>query len=223
MQAATFLQELETFFRLHQNEENARPMKQYMRNQFDFLGIKTPQRRELLRQFLKDHPLAEHQLETVVKGLWNLPEREFQYLAIGILERTKKTFNAEDIDLLEYLITHKSWWDTVDGIATNLVGDYVKEHPQRGRTYMNRWIDNPNLWLKRSAILHQLKYKAETDEALLYAYIVKCKDSQEFFIQKAIGWALREYAKTNPGSVRRFVEETDLPALSRREALKHIG
>lgn len=218
-----FIAELKNFFRDYVNPSNALAMQKYMRYQFPFLGIKTPERKQLLRQFLSTHSFQPEQLTDVVKGLWLLPEREFHYVAMDLLLMyRKKGWLKEDIQLIEELIVTKSWWDTVDVLAPRMAGPYVRQYPEKGRQVLDQWIESDNKWLKRSAIIHQLRFKEETDEQLLYRYILQSKDTKEFFIQKAIGWALREYAKTNPESVRRFVSETELPALSRREALKHL-
>jgi 3-methyladenine DNA glycosylase AlkD len=223
VESLDYVAELKNLFRNHANPANALPMQKYMRYQFPFLGIKTPERQALLRQFLKEHPLDEAQVAEVARGLWLLPEREFHYVAMDLLLKLKKRgWYQDDLGLLEELIIQKSWWDTVDVLAPRMVGPYVQQYPQEGRQALDRWIESDNKWLRRSSLIHQLRFKEKTDEKLLYDYILKCRDSKEFFIQKAIGWALREYAKTNPESVLRFVELTDLPALSRREALKHL-
>jgi 3-methyladenine DNA glycosylase AlkD len=218
-----YVNKLVDWMSVHRNEENAEPMKKYMRNQFEFLGIKTPQRTALLREFLKEHgkPHLEDLSETVL-GLWELPEREFQYIALALLEKDVKKLTESHVKLAEKLIVTKSWWDTVDHLATRIVGTILKKHPVLIKPFTGTWIQSDNFWLQRTAILFQLKYKKDTDEALLYRYIRMCKDSKEFFIQKAIGWALREYSKTNPESVKRFVESEELAPLSKREALKVI-
>jgi len=124
--------------------------------------------------------------------------------------------------LLEKLITSKSWWDTVDTIAPHPVGKVAKETPSIVDDIIEGWSQSDNLWLCRSAILFQLRYKEETDETALYRYILANAESTEFFIQKAIGWALREYSKTNPSSVRKFIESHTLSKLSIREGSKYI-
>jgi 3-methyladenine DNA glycosylase AlkD len=219
----TYVVQLKEWMYQHRNEENSVPMKKYMRDQFEFLGIKTPERTALLREFLKQYgkPPFEH-LNDIILALWELPEREFQYIALTLLEKEVKKLSEEHLLLAETLIVTKSWWDTVDHLATKIVGTILKSHPQLIEPYTRRWIQSDHFWLNRTAILFQLKYKDDTDESLLYHYIRMCKDSKEFFIQKAIGWALREYSKTNPESVLRFVESEELAPLSKREALKII-
>ncbi len=211
--------------------DNAEPMKQYMRNLWEFLGIKSPERRMALTEIIKQyHVPLQHDLPFVVRILWALPYREYQYTAIDIVEHClrSKQYHIDDRieqileDLLAECITTKSWWDSVDGLA-DCTGAYFQRYPSRIRPATERWMNSGNMWLQRTAIIFQLKYKSATDEALLYEYILRVADSQEFFLQKAIGWALRQYARTNPDSVRTFVSTHTLAPLSVREALKHIG
>lgn len=210
-------------FKEHADEEEAGPMGAYMRKQFPFLGIRSPLRKELLRQLFAEYKMPEGDaLRVEVAAIFNLPEREFQYAALAILERQKKQLTISDLALCEKLITTKSWWDSIDAIAPKIVGAIVLRDREAGEHVMKRWSSSDNMWLNRAAILHQLKYKAEINVDLLHELILAHIDSDEFFIQKAIGWVLREYAKTNPESVRTFVEETDLKRLSRREALKNL-
>jgi 3-methyladenine DNA glycosylase AlkD len=218
-----YMSKLIQWMNQHRSEDNAKLMKKYMREQFEFLGIKVPERQSLLKEFFKKHgkPCLED-LPEVVLALWELPEREFQYIALSLLEKNVKKMSEEHLKLAETLIVSKSWWDTVDHLATRIVGTILKNYPELIAPYTRKWIQSDNFWLNRTAILFQLKYKTDTDESLLYDYIRMHKDSGEFFIQKAIGWALREYSKTNPGSVKRFVESEELAPLSRREALKII-
>jgi len=219
-----YVDRLVEWMKEHRNEKEAEPMSQYMRNQFAFLGIKTLQRKQLLKDFFTRYglpPLKE--LDEILLALWNEPEREFQYAALFLLEKNTKKLTSEHIELAEKLIITKSWWDTVDYLAANIVGTILKKQPGLISTYAEKWIHSNNIWLQRTALLFQLKYKKETDELLLYRYTRTCISSKEFFIQKAIGWVLREYSKVDPDSVIRFVESEDLPALSRREALKVIN
>ncbi|MBB4826749.1 3-methyladenine DNA glycosylase AlkD [Sporosarcina luteola] len=211
-------------FDAHRNEELAGPMEAYMKHQFPFLGIKSPLRKELLReQFAAyDLPLPE-ELFTEAWKLYHLPEREYQYAAIGLIEKMRKHLTTDNYSILRELIETKAWWDSVDSIAPTIVGHIVRKDRALGEQTMWEWANSDNLWVNRSAILHQLKYKGETDTDLLFKMIRRHADSHEFFIQKAIGWVLREYAKTNPQAVKTFVRENTLKPLSRREALKHIG
>ncbi|CAG7645123.1 DNA alkylation repair protein [Paenibacillus allorhizosphaerae] len=213
---------LEALLRTHANPRQAGPMQAYMRDQFPFLGIKSPERVALEKQYWKERGLpAKDELEACVRGLWGLPEREFQYAAMGLLERQAKKADRAQIVLLEELVVTKSWWDTVDLIAARLVGLHLSRFPELIPERAERWIASDNIWLQRTAILFQLGYKTRTDKELLFALIRRRSESDEFFIRKAIGWALREYSKTDEEAVRRFVAETQLSPLSVREALKH--
>jgi 3-methyladenine DNA glycosylase AlkD len=210
-------------FEHYADPETAGPMAQYMRDQFPFLGIKSPQRKALFKQFLGQHGLPQRQdLEAIVLDLWQLPEREYQYTAQDLWGRLRKQITPEFVGLLEYLITTKSWWDTVDGLASHAAGDLFKRFPQTGAETVQRWRHAEDFWLRRTTLLFQLGYKGSTDRGLFFSLIQDNLDSDEFFIQKAIGWALREYSKSNPEAVRHFVEHTPLAALSRREALKWL-
>lgn len=210
-------------FEANRNEEFAVPMAAYMRNQFAFLGIKTPLRKELLKEQFLEYQLPEpEELKTEVWKLYELQEREYQYAAIALLEKMAKHLSVDDLPFLRQLIESKSWWDSVDSIAPRAVGHVVRTERRDGAAVMLEWAQTDNMWTNRAAILHQLKYKQETDTAVLQRIILQHAASHEFFIQKSIGWALREYAKTDAQWVRSFVSENALMPLSRREALKNI-
>jgi 3-methyladenine DNA glycosylase AlkD len=199
--------------------QTAKAMEAYMRNQYPFLGIKTPLRREVLKEFLAINPPSKDWIPL----LWKLPEREYLCVAIDILDKIKKTLEPNDITLIENCIVDKSWWDTVDGLASNIVGYLFDKYPFLKEEYAMKWNQSDNMWLNRTAILFQLHYKQKTNEALLYSFIINHAKSQEFFIQKAIGWALREYSKTNKTSVVEFIHNHDLKPLSKREGLKWLN
>lgn len=133
-----------------------------------------------------------------------------------------KTLQINDLHFIEKLIREKSWWDSVDSIAPTIVGSIVKNNRAKGEEIIKQWSSSENMWLNRAAILHQLKYKEDTNEDLLKEIILRHNQSPEFFIQKSIGWLLREYAKTNPEFVKGFVLTHDLKPLSKREALKNL-
>jgi 3-methyladenine DNA glycosylase AlkD len=219
-----YTSQLEQWFRLHANPVHAEPMKAYMRDQFQFLGIRSPERVALTKQFFKEQGVpAGEEAEEVVMKLWELPEREFQYVAMALLEKLRKQADRSQIDLLEKLIMDKPWWDTIDFIAGNLVGFHFTLYPELIPTYTDRWITSDHLWLQRTAILFQLGYKKKTDAGLLFDYIRRTADEADFFIRKAIGWALREYSKTDETAVREFVASTKLSPLSAKEALKYVS
>jgi 3-methyladenine DNA glycosylase AlkD len=219
-----YTEKLITAFQANKNEENIGPMKAYMRNQFEFLGLRTPERRKLFRAFLKENgkPSIEELLE-IVPELWEQPEREFQYVAMELVEKQAKHLSTSHLPLIEKMIVEKSWWDTVDLIASHLVGGIFKEPSNEKNKYLEKWIHSENMWLNRTAILYQLSYKKNTDANQLFSIILLHKESKEFFIQKAIGWALREYSKTAPEEVKNFIENEELAALSKREGMKHIN
>lgn len=204
--------------------EQAMGMAAYMKNHFPFLGIKTPERRELSAGFIAEHdyPRGE-ELKTLCRLCFAAPQRELQYFVNDLLRKRVKHLGVDFLDLFEELIGQKSWWDTVDFIAPHLAGALFKRFPEYTRTYTQRWIDSPNIWYQRAAIIFQLDYKDKTDAELLFEYIQKRSDSKEFFVQKGAGWALRQYARVNPEGVKDFVADTKLPALTVREALRRIG
>ncbi|MCW3462662.1 DNA alkylation repair protein [Chitinophaga nivalis] len=205
------------------NPDQAVAMKQYMRNQFEHLGIATPVRRQLNKELKALHGLPPiEQMPALIKALWALPEREYHHAAIDFMQLSHKQWTDAHIHLFEYMITHQSWWDTVDGIVSCLAGPWLKRFASHQPGITDRWINSENIWLQRSALIFQHGYKQDTDEQLLYRYILQCAGSKEFFLQKAIGWSLREYGKVNPASVIRFVNSHDLAPLSRREALRRI-
>lgn len=203
----------------HRDPQTAKALAAYMRGQYPFLGIKTPLRREILKEFLITNPPNIDWIPI----LWKLPEREYLCVAIDVLNKIKKTVGPNDIILIENCIINKSWWDTVDGLATNIVGYLFGKHPSLQEEYANKWDQSDNIWLNRSAILFQLRYKQKTNESLLYNYILNHAASTEFFIQKAIGWALREYSKTNATSVLEFIHNHNLKPLSKREGLRWLN
>lgn len=215
---------LKKFIEPHTDPLKAAPMKKYMRDQFEYLGIKTPQMSALQKEFIATHGLPPlEELDIISRDLWSLPQREFQYLALGLIGKFDKEVADDFIVTLEYLITHKSWWDTVDTIAGHPVGSLFKRFPAVKKTYIKKWRKSEDFWLRRTTLLFQLSYKKETDFELLCDLVRENLGSNEFFINKAIGWALRQYAHTNPESVRKFVKATkELSPLSRREALKNI-
>jgi 3-methyladenine DNA glycosylase AlkD len=205
------------------NPQDAEAMAAYMKNQFPFLGIKKESRNQLtkgiVQEFVKSNPQA---VLPTAKELWQLDEREYQYVALELLIRYKKQLKEEELDDLEYLIIEKSWWDSVDHLATHLCGSYFAKYPQAINERIHFWSESGNTWLIRSAILFQLKYKEQTNVKLLQSLIERHASNKEFFIAKAIGWALREYAKTNPAAVSSLVKAQPMQNLSKREALKHL-
>ncbi|MFB5663278.1 DNA alkylation repair protein [Alteribacillus sp. HJP-4] len=207
----------------HRNPDNAGPMQKYMKNHFSFIGLKSQERRNLTYPFLREHEWHRPPLKKeLLRKVWGLKEREYQYAVVDALDLYQKHLQEEDIDFLIYCITEKPWWDTVDPLAAKICGSYFQAYPERIPEYTETWVTHENKWLRRTAILFQLKYKESTDEDRLFDYIRSNADHNDFFIQKAIGWALREYSKTAPESVADFIEKEKLAPLSRREGMKHI-
>lgn len=219
-----YLKQLENQFEEHRNPEIAVQMEAYMRNHFRFLGIKAVKRKELLNPFLtKSNRPSLDDLSDVVKTMWKNPYREIQFCAMELTSKYNKELDPDFFILFEYMITTKSWWDTVDYIASNLVGNLIKQYPDMGMKQINKWRESENMWLVRTCIIFQLKYKTEVDEQLLFSIIEENLAHPDFFIRKAIGWALRQYAKFKPSQVLKFVNDHELSGLSRREAMKHFN
>ncbi len=218
-----YVASLKTLFERNADPVQAAPMKKYMRNQFEYLGLKGPQQGALTKEFIDRNGLpAITDLDTILRDLWLLPQREFQYAAVGLLSRFEKELPAKFIKTMEYMLVTKSWWDTVDTIAGHTLGVHFRRFPEVREKYLAKWRASDNFWLRRACILFQLNYKKETDFDLLCEIICENLDSKEFFINKAIGWSLRQYARTDPKAVKRFVNSTPLHPLSRREAMKHL-
>lgn len=211
-------------FRLNENPAQAIRMKSYMRNKFEFFGLPSPQRKDLQKEFLKEHGYPKpDELVSTIRELWAAPWRELHYFGMEILDRQLKNRGDEIIDFVEELILTKSWWDSVDYLSASHMGKLMKRFPEQIPGRNQKWLDSGNIWLQRTSLLFQLKYKKETDLDLIYHNIDFLKESHEFFIRKAIGWILREYSKTDPEEVSRYVDQTPLSTLSRMEALKVIN
>jgi len=220
-----YLKELSDQFAAHRDENNAVAMKKYMKGRYEYFGIKSPLRKEISKSFLKRFGLPDDdQIEQVAKDCWDLPQREFQYFAMELLGKVAKKAEICRVDLYEYLALNKSWWDSIDYISSNLVGVHFKKFPDTIIPYTEKWMDSGNIWMQRVSLLYQLKYRSDTDLDLMTKYIERLFGSKEFFINKAIGWILREYSKTNAEWVVDYVKDNkDLMAnLSKREALKWL-
>jgi len=215
---------LATDLRAAANSDKAPQMVAYMKDHFAFLGVTSPERKSLQKPFMVVARRSEPDDVLDVADLcWDADEREFQYVGSDLLRARAKTFAATDLERLHRLIVDKSWWDTIDALASHPVGTLVQRFPELGGT-MDAWIDDPNIWVARTAILHQLRYKIEVDEERLFSYVEKRASDTEFFIRKALGWALRSYARVAPDAVRTFVaaHSDELSGLTKREALKHL-
>ncbi len=223
MKTNLYISNLTKKFRNTADSDKAVQMSRYMKDLFIFYGIQATPRREISRSFMqKEGAPTKSELFKTINILWALPQREYQYFGMELASKFKRQSEISDIEIFEWMIVNKSWWDTVDYIAANHVGSYFKLYDQHIGQIMKEWLDSGNIWLQRTTLIFQLKYKESTDVDLLSRQILALKDSKEFFIRKAIGWALREYSKTNPGWVIEFVDKTTLSGLSSREALKRI-
>lgn len=202
--------------------DRAPGMAAYMQGHFAFLGIATPTRRALQRETLADldRPTADDVLALACSS-WDRPEREHQYAACDVLRRHAATLRPGDLPTVRGLITTKAWWDTVDALATHVVGRLVHDHRDL-QAEMDAWLVADDQWLVRTALLHQLTWKADTDADRLFAYCAACAGDRRFFVRKAIGWALRQHARTDPDAVWAFVDahRAELSGLSVREAEK---
>lgn len=220
----TLVDDIASSFEAHARPERATEMSRYMKDRFAFFGIGATERRRLQREVVRGlRKPGERELARVTRACWRRKERELQYFAADYVRTHVRRCTPSFLDELEWLISHKSWWDTVDILAAHGVGPLVDEHPGL-RSTLDAWIESDDFWLARAAILHQLNYKENTDRDRLFAYCRRRAQDSEFFIRKAIGWALREYSKTAPGVVRRFVREHEdtLSPLSQREGLKWL-
>ena len=216
-----YLEELASRFKEEADPKNAEQASAYMRHQYRFFGLKSPRRNALFKSHREKYGLPDEWRKTVGKS-WEYDEREIQYIGMELAYRCRKNWGREDLALFESMVIQKSWWDTVDYISSNIMGHYLLCFPDLTEEVTKRWNKSDNMWLNRASIIFQLKYKDKTDFELMQNMINRHKSSPEFFLQKAIGWALRQYARQNPQAVRSYVANTELKPLSRREAMKHL-
>lgn len=203
---------------------DAELMAAYMKHRFEFFGLKTPARRTITKDLVKSARTAPpDELIEFATFCWAQPERELQYVGSDVLKSGHRAFTPDHLDDLRGLIASKSWWDTVDAIASWPVGSIIDRH-RDAATVMDAWLYDSNMWIARTAILHQLRFKDTTDVERLFRYALDRSGDSEFFLRKAIGWSLRQYAHTDPDPVVTFVERhhDELSGLTRREALKNV-
>lgn len=220
--ADTVLGRLVTAFSAAADPPRAAHMRAYMKDVAPFLGLTSPVRRELARTVLAGTPRPdEDDCAAVALRCWALPEREYAYFAADYLRRHIRRCSSGFLPVVRHLVTTNPWWDTVDALAAHVVGGLVAADP-RLRTAMDAWIEDDDLWVVRTALLHQLRRKESTDAERLFTHCLRQSAHPDFFIRKAIGWCLREYAKTDPEAVRAFVERERgrLAPLSVREATR---
>ncbi len=225
-QVATALQSIEAALCALADAQEAVLMKAYMLGQFEFLGVRADPRRDALKGLMKFSGPAD-ELLALAEALWRLPEREFRYVAVDLLAKHHKRLDTSALPRILQLVQTGSWWDTVDGLA-GVVGDIwlrAKATQTDVQKRMDECLVHPDLWVRRVAMLHQLGWREQTDEHRLFRYALTLAPEKDFFIRKAIGWALRDHARTRPDAVRAFLARhaNELSGLTRREAGKHLG
>ena len=206
----------------HKNEEQAQRMSKYMLNKFEYIGIKTPERRKIFKNFFSEYKNEEKIDWEFVNKCWENRYREFQYIAADYLKNMKDKLTIDDIPKFKRLILEKSWWDTIDNLDMTIGALALKD--SNVNKILLEWSLDENIWLRRIAIDHQLLRKEKTNTELLEKILKNNLGQAEFFINKAIGWALRNYSKTNPERVKNFIEENKekMAKLSIKEASKYL-
>ena len=206
----------------HKNEEQAQKMSKYMLNKFEYIGIKTPERREIFKNFFKEYKNEEKIDWEFVNNCWENKYREFQYVAADYLKNMKDKLTIDDIPKLKQFILKKSWWDTIDNLDMTIGALALKD--SNVNKILLEWSLDENIWLRRIAVDHQLLRKEKTNTELLEKILKNNLGQTEFFINKAIGWALRDYSKTNPKWVKNFIEKNKekMAKLSIKEASKYL-
>ena len=210
------------------NPARALQMQAYMKSALPFRGVAAPEQKRIWRRVFAEYPLDSFdEWHAVALALWrHAAFREERYAAIAVTDLSRyasyRTFAA--ITMFAEMIVDGAWWDYVDAIATHQVGDILRVEPERMTPLLRRWARDDSMWKRRAAILSQIRFKQDTDLDLLYACIAPNLDDGQFFIRKAIGWALRQYAWTDPSEVKKYVREhrARLSPLSVREALKNL-
>ncbi len=224
MTSKDYAGKIDGLFKTNSNTEFGLKMASYMKDNFIYYGIKSADRKEIQRKFIADYglPLTEN-LTQVIKVLFEYPHRENQYFAIELANKLIGKTESSFLDTIEYMLLSKSWWDSVDYIASSIAGTFFKNSPEFLPSTTDSWSGSENMWLNRSSIIFQLKYKDSTNTQLLSRYIEAHQNSNEFFLRKAIGWSLRQYSKFNKQWVANFVRTHPLlSGLSVREASKYL-
>lgn len=220
----SFITEIKLALEANENVTYGKKQSDYLKNNFPCYGIPTQTRREILKNKATFyHEEIKSNFRNICWELYQFPHREMHQIAIDIfIKEIKKNYRVDDISLIEKLITTNSWWDSVDTLAKYAVGGYLEKFPEKKFSIIETFSNSENMWLNRTAIIFQLGYKAKTDFDLLISECEKHKHSTEFFIQKAIGWALREYSSINPNGVLEYVNNTNLKPLSKKEAIRKV-
>ncbi len=227
MEISLFFEALTRAFNQNQSSSYAEKCGAYMKNIAPFFGVSSPKRKELQKPFFLQLKSIENRTIRweIVRECWLREEREFQYFAIDWINTWPSGwYNENDDEELEWLLSNKSWWDSVDAIASNYLGKWAKLFPEKATKTWKDWRNEDEcFWLQRSCLIFQLKYKNKVDFTLLESLIVQFLPNKEFFIQKAIGWSLRQYSKFNPKEVQDFLERTPVSGLALREAKKYLS
>ena len=208
------------------NPDKAAGMQAYMKTEMPFYGVQKAGRTPIVREVVNTFaPEDRNEYEELVLSLWALPHREEKYIALAVARHFSEFIVPRSLPLYMRLIVDGAWWDFVDEVATKLVRSLVLNHPGQTWSVVDPWIEEEDVWLRRTAIICQVGLKGDTDPDRLFRFCAARMDEKEFFIRKAIGWALREYAKTDPQAVADFATQNrdPLSGLSYREATKHIG
>ncbi len=216
---------VQSSFKKLANKQKSIEMQAYMKTTMPFYGVQKPDRMPIYKAVKKDFGASDiDEYKDSIRALWALPHREEKYTALEYALIHKQFITAESLDLYEELIRDGAWWDFVDTIAVHLVGEALLHERKNVKAILDKWINDQDMWIRRTAILSQNKHKANTDEKMLFKYIERRMHEREFFIAKAIGWALREYSYTNPKSVKQFIakNKSELAPLSVREGSKRL-
>jgi len=225
MTPESYVRLLQEAFQANANPGQAAQMEAYMKHNARFYGIKTPERKVIVKGHIASCGVPEGAELKAVCRLCFKPDahRELQYAVNDLLQKSLRRLTPDFLDLVEELIPRNCWWDTVDFLSPKIAGGLLLRFPDCKKDYPDRWIESEDLWFQRAAIIFQLGYKEKTDTDRLFRYILRRADSTEFFVQKAAGWALRQYARTAPSLVRDFIHQSPhLPKLTVREAIKHL-
>ena len=209
------------------DETRAEAMKAYLLNQFEFLGLPAPVRRAAVKGIGNVRWQSADDLLTTAELLWQKPQREYRYTAVDLLRKHSAMLSVSNLPALQALLLRESWWETVDGLSAviaEVLYAAAQQKPDAAQV-MDAWLKHPSFWVRRSAMLHQLGWRLDTDTTRLFDYAQQLADEKEFFIRKAIGWALRDYARWNPQAVTDFLVQhrTNLSGLTMREAAKHLN
>ncbi len=207
------------------NPEDAVHMAAYMKTEMPFYGVRKPILNDIMKQAIKKFPvISQEDYENAIMSLWNLTHREEKHAAIAIAKGVPEYIIPNSIPIYEKLIREGAWWDYIDDISQNLVGKVLLENRDEVEKIMDKWVHDKDMWIRRSAILSQNRHKENTDYERMFSYCLARANESEFFIRKAIGWALREHSKTSPNLVLEFLRNHshELSSLSVREGFKHL-